>query len=212
MVKKAFIVFAGIDGSGKTTHAVSLLKELQREAINSIYFRPRDISLIPTFLRNLLKSYPNVSPRNITISNKFGNFSGKNILKALFLTIPFWIYALIVYYIWMRPLRYKKVVICDRYFFDWFYNLWGNASIALTRLLPKPDIVFLLDVPVIIAFSRMHSALDRQVPPGYYESLRNWYLMLARQQGFFIVDSSGDFEEVKGIIKKHVVRMLGGNS
>jgi thymidylate kinase len=153
-----------------------------------------------------------VSPRNATISNKFSNFSGKSILKALFLTIPFWVYALIVYCTWIRPLQHKKVVVCDRYFFDWFYNLWGNMSIALTRLLPKPDMVFLLDVPVTIAFSRMHSTSDRQIPLSYYESLRNWYLTLAKQRGFFVIDSSGDFEEVKTVIKKHVVRVLRSNS
>jgi thymidylate kinase len=212
MVKKVFIVLTGIDGSGKTTHAVSLSKELQRETINSIYFRPRGITIIPTFLRGLLKSYPNLSPRNVAMSKKADNFSGRNILRALFLTIPFWIYALIVYYAWIRPLRSKKVVICDRYFFDWFYNLWGNASIALTHLLPKPDIVFLLDVPVNIAFSRMHSIADKQISLSYYESLRCWYLMLAKQQGFFIVDSTGDFKDVKGIIEKLVMRMLRGGS
>jgi thymidylate kinase len=103
------------------------------------------------------------------------------------------------------------VVVCDRFFFDWFYNLWGNASIALVRLLPKPSIAFLLDVPVTVAFSRMHYPLDKQVRLSYYESLREWYLMLARRQNFFIIDSSSKFEEVKDTIKKYVISMLGSN-
>jgi len=211
----AFICFIGIDGSGKTTHALALCRELSGKGINCAYVRPRyaPLRFIPSALRKWINAHIHISPKNIRIgckTRKSYNSQSVGILKFP-LTISFFIYALITYFLSIRPLLHKSMVICDRYFFDWLYNLWGNTSMALIRLLPKPDIAFLLDVPTTIAFSRMYYALDRQIPLSYYESLRKWYLMLARQQGFFIVDSSGDFEEVKGIIKKHVVSTLGGN-
>jgi len=213
--KGALIFFIGIDGSGKTAHALTLCKELSEKRIRCTYVRPRYalFRLIPSVLREWVDRRPHISPRNITIScktQKSSNGRSIGVLKIL-ITIPLLVYAFITYFLTIRPLLDEFIVICDRFFFDWFYNMWGNVSTALIRLLPRPDIAFLLDVPVTIAFSRMHYALDRQIPLGYYESLRNWYLMLARQQGFFIVDSSGDFEEVKCIIKRHVVSTLGGN-
>jgi len=206
------IFFIGIDGSGKTAHALALCRELSRKGIRYVYVRPRDalFRFIPLVLRGWIDRHPHISPRNITISRKTQSYKHSQSVGILKIpvTIFFLIYAFIAYFLSIRSLRSEFVVVCDRYFFDWFYNLWGNASMALIRILPKPDIAFLLDVPTTIAFSRMHYVMDKEISPEYYGSLRDWYLTLARQQSFFIINSSGDFEKTMGIILNHLINIL----
>jgi len=207
----ALIFFEGIDGSGKTTHALALHEELSKRGVKCVYVRPAEaiLTFVPSVLREYINKHPRISPRNITLSRKRHRFNSRyvDILKIP-VTIFFLAYAFIAYFLSIRSLRSNFIVICDRYFFDWFYNLWGNASITLIRLLPKPDIAFLLDIPVTIAFSRMHYAIDKEISPEYYESLRDWYLTLARQQSLFIIDSSREFEKTKGIILNYVINAL----
>jgi thymidylate kinase len=205
---KAFIVFTGIDGSGKTLHAKLLSQELQKRGLSSVYFRPRDLSLVPNFIKKLLEKHPNLSPRNITMAKEYSKFNGRDILKAILLTVPFLLYSLIVYYLWIYRLRRKYIVVCDRYFFDWFYNLWGNNSSILVRLLPQPNAVFLLDISPGIALSRMHDVFDKKVPLAYYEALRNWFLELGKELGFLTIDSSRKLEEVKSLILSHTANLL----
>lgn len=209
---KAFIVFTGIDGSGKTFHATSLSRELKKIGIPNVYLKPRDVSLVPSFIGKWLERHPHLSPRNITISSEVNRSNSKSILKALCLTIPFLTYALIIYFVWIRLFRSKQVVICDRYFFDWFYNLLGDASIALLYLLPKPDVVFILDVPVKVALRRMHDSFDKKLSEEYYESLRAWLLVIGKRLGFFVIDSAESIEKVKNRILDYTLNILSNDN
>jgi thymidylate kinase len=126
------------------------------------------------------------------------------ILIASFLT-----YAYLSYIPILRQLSKKSIVICDRYFFDWIFHLFGETSVNLVSLLPKPDLVLLLDIPVSLAFKRMSYAEDRNKPADYYESLRNWYQTVAERIGFVTIDASEEFENTKKQITDRVMPLLG---
>jgi len=208
-----FICFIGIDGCGKTTHALALCRELSGKGNKCVHIRSRYALLrfAPLVLRRWIDKH--LSPRKITISyrtQKTHKARSMDIFKIP-LTLFLLTYAFFTYFLCIRPhLRGSTVVVCDSdgYFFDWFYNLWGSTAVALTRILPKPDLAFLLDVPVAVAFSRMLYAGDKSISREYYESLQDWYLALTRQEGFHVIDSSGSFEKTKGLILDYVTFYL----
>jgi thymidylate kinase len=196
------ICFVGIDGSGKTSHALALHKEFSNRNINSVYVRPRYALLrfVPSVLRRRVQLDSSFSPRLITISS--GNRKALKIRRFLKvpLTAMLFAYAFLTYFLCIRPLLRNSIVVCDRYFFDLFYNLWGDSSLALVRMLPSPDAAFVFDVPVAVGFSRMHSEDDKRISQEYYNKLRRWYLRLARQEKFIVVDSSSDFERNRQLV------------
>lgn len=171
------------------------------------------LQFMPQLLRNWVDKHTRLSPRNITLPTLMGQ-DYKSSRPIGFLKIPlsllFIIYAFLTYFITIRPFLKKFVVVCDRYFFDLFYNLWGNVSHVLIDLLPRPAVVFLLDAPAPVAFSRMHSVEDKAISRRYYEVLRNWYLTLASRNNFFVMDASIDFEKTKKCILNHVMVFLEG--
>ena len=210
------ICFVGIDGSGKTTHALALCRELSAKGINCMYVRPRYALLrfLPSIFREWGDKHTYISPRNIMIPSEIQKTRKVSRYVRIFkipLTLFFLIYASFTYFLDIRPLLSEFIIVCDRYFFDWLYNLWGKVATALTHLLPKPNLVVLLDIPVATALSRMHDIEDKSISPNYYRSLQSWYLVLARQREFFVIDSSSDFEKTKQQILNRILIYLGSD-
>jgi len=210
---RPFICLIGIDGSGKTAHARILFIELIKSGISCVHVSSRSslLQLMPCSLRSWLEKNAHIGPRNMTLpSLKERGFKSSrcNILFRIPLSLFFIIYTLLTYLITIRPLLRKYVVVSDRYFYDLFYNLWGDASFALVRMLPKPTIGFLLDLPVPTALSRMHSLEDKKIPQKYYELLRKYYLAIAKQNNLHIIDNSVDFEKSSKCILVHVKAFL----
>lgn len=206
---EAFICFVGIDGSGKTTHTLNLKKHLLARGYRCVYLRPR---------YELIRSVSRYASERIGISEiilsprmRKMNFwvNTSLIILKIPLILLFLMYAFLTYFVIIKPRLREFVVVCDRYFFDWFYKICGKGSLGVLRLLPKPHLTFLLDLPIAFAFSRMNSAFDKKVPPDYYESLREWYLALAKQQSFILVDSGADLEETQALILNYVISYLG---
>jgi thymidylate kinase len=206
-----FICFIGIDGSGKTTHAQALLRALSERNLNVIHVSPRSslmYLLLPERLRRSVKG-THVRPRNLMIQ-KMKVFPRVNIFMN-FLIVPTLMYVFLTYLLTIKPLLKKFVVVCDRYFYDLLFSLFGKKALLLVGLIPKPYLGILLDLPVDQAFTRMHDMEDKRVPYDFYEKLRKWYIALAKQQGFLIVDSTDEFEKVHKKILNFCIQRLGIN-
>ena len=195
------VCLIGLDGSGKTRHALTLQKVLKRKGFQCALVTPRSalIKHMPSLIRRWIDQHGHLSPRNLTaFSNKRPSLLHH--LKAfplnLVLSLCYIGYGLATYLVCIKPyLREKRtIVILDRYFYDSFYNLWGHLSVYLIKALPSPDLVFVLDIPASQAFKRMHSVEDKSIPYEYYEQLRQWYIFLGTQRNFLLVDTSDDFE------------------
>jgi thymidylate kinase len=208
-----FICVTGIDGSGKTTHALSLCKELLLNGVECVYARPEYMLMkfFPSRLQKWIytrfdtRSKPIVAP----VKSRMRSSGGRNLsFLGLLLAFLFLFYSFATYRLLIRSLRNRFTLICDRYFFSWFYNACGEFATALVHLIPKPDLVILLDTSVTLAFSRMHDCKDKVVPLRYYRLLRDWYVTVARREGFLIVDSGGDLEETKKEIQRLVTPLL----
>jgi len=125
------------------------------------------------------------------------------------LTLAFLIYVLLAYMIMFKSrVARASVLICDRYFYDWIYYLDKKRSTVLTKLVPKPDLIFLLDVGVPEAFSRMHSLEDKRFSAEYYSFLRKWYLTLAKEYDFKVIKSIRDFSKTQRAIFQDTISLL----
>jgi thymidylate kinase len=217
-MKKGIVVcFIGIDGSGKTSHAKSLSTNLAISGLASFRIRPEYLlsNCLPHSLMNWISTNI-LSSSKMKIVERWHQKDARtrgsvrsHIFKAL-------MNAGLLFYAWFMHELVVKVrlsrysMIYDRYFYDWIFYLNGNRFDSLVRIVPKADLVFLLDLEVPEAFSRMHWKKDKEFPSEYYSSLRNWYLTLARYYGFVIVDCARHFDETSFAILDNTLRLLKG--
>lgn len=205
--KNVLVCFLGIDGSGKTSNAIRLSRQLSRTGISSVYVRPDDLltKSVPKALVQWVSNHFFASSKknidrptthgNTNSSTRFSNRMVKTLALGAFL-----VYSWTAYLLTVKTRLQKKVIVSDRYFYDWAYFLGRGYSDILVRLIPQPDVVFVLDLTVREAFSRMHSENDKEFSPTYYNSLRIWYLALATNNGFFVVNSGSELKKTENDI------------
>jgi dTMP kinase len=156
------IVFTGIDGSGKTTHAKLLTKYLNERGVTSRYVH----LLEPNFKiaewmserigrKVLSKENELFSKKGSGVRQKFT----RRLMKALGLL--FLLRGM--YQSWMKLIRNRdfSVMVFDRYAYDDFIRtLWkyGDSfeglALSLMIFIPRPDLVFNLTLPPEEAWRR----------------------------------------------------------
>ena len=95
--KKIFIVFEGIEGSGKTSHSLSLVKKLKFLKIPCIYLREPGGSKEAECIRNFLLKNENKKFNSITDTLLYLAARNENFLRKI------------------KPFYKKKIIICDRF-------------------------------------------------------------------------------------------------
>lgn len=168
-----FICIEGIDGSGKTTHARTLVKRLCSSGYDAIYTTEPTRYSLPG--RKLRESF--FAPERLPVEEEFRLFLEDRIIHLKDEVIP--------------QLEDNKIIITDRYYFssvayqgsrglDWKYILEENLKVALV-----PDIVVVLDIPVKVAIERIAS--DRTEGVNIFEKeeslqkVREIYMLLANE-------------------------------
>ena len=217
--KNILICVSGIDGSGKTTLARRLISLLKKHDTPTVYAwgsheqfvsRPL-VALAQTFFLSREKRNKDYGEYEKSIGKTLGN----SVLSALYRGL-----VLIEYYAQMSwkvrlPLLLGKNVVTDRYVYDFAINLsiqLGSSEEQLEdsirrlfSFLPKPDVVFLADVPAEIAFQR-----KKDIPVlDYVAKRRTIYLKLAEQFGFRIVDASRTVDELSDLMLNSVLLTFG---
>jgi len=197
MKKSHLICFTGVDGSGKTTHAKSLLYYLETKGYACKYVwgasRPVLSYVFLVFARSLgywKETKENVytdpleyAPREL--AEKLGKF------WRLSVFIDFQIKTLVK----IRPhLVLGKIVVLDRYFYDLLMDLGVSKILSegfirrISETLPRPQMTFLFDAPPSLTAQRR--GLSLQDLPAKRET----FLQMGQRFQFYIVDSSQDFE------------------
>ncbi|MEK9209541.1 MAG: dTMP kinase [Patescibacteria group bacterium] len=125
-----FIVFEGLDGSGQSTQAALLKKELEEKNIPALLTKePTDRPPIGTLVRQILKKEIVVNPQ--TLQFLFCADRGEHLEKEI-----------------TPALEKGNWVISDRYFYSTLaygaLDLDFNWLLKLNEKFLKPDIVFLL--------------------------------------------------------------------
>ena len=136
------IAIEGLDGSGKTTQARLLVERLNAGGHQARYIRPLFI-----FMKEDSAS-ERISPRRARVG-------GSNIFKRVALGMAGYLYALACYFKMRFGMGKGKLIICDRYFYQFFLDLFGRSGVRVAAMFPRPDMVFFLDAELDILYSRM---------------------------------------------------------
>lgn len=214
------ICFTGIDGTGKTTHALELARALNQDGIPGQYVRT---FFNPLLLRPAYQLAKRLFIRGRDIHRDYNEYtrSTKHLFRLSFLEVPFR-YSYFAEY-WLHifprvrwPLFRGRCAVLDRYAYDAVVGLAADlgyppqqAIRLLPRcwsFLPKPDIVFLMDLPEEVAFQRKTDTPSL----AYLQARRRLYLDLAQSDGMVVLDSSRDFQENQAEVQRRVRRLLTG--
>ncbi len=210
----SFVCLVGIDGSGKTTHAKSLVRFLSTEGCSAAYVRAASRPVISLAFFGAMKAlgYWKTTKKGMytdplefapaKIRSKLG------VIWRLLLFVDFQIKTLIT-------VRFQLVrgvlLVADRYVYDVIMELEVSSlstplfESLLLRTVPKPSVTFLLDVPEKIARSR------RNIPIQQLLRRKIVLLKMARTYNFVVVDASRDLAANRARIQADAVRLLQVN-
>lgn len=219
MKKGLLICFTGVDGGGKTTLAKSLQASLSKRGLKSIYVYSRMKAILSKpvgvlgriFLlrgRNYYRDYKGYSSAKSKIFRSgFLSTAYRNLLFADYLIQLFFKVRL--------PLALGYVVVGDRYLYDMvIIDLALDLNYSADRasrtvesafsVVPRPDLVFLIDVPEETAYARKTDvpALD------YLTRVRGFFLEIGARQEMVKLDGSQPLASVQAAVEEEVSKLL----
>jgi dTMP kinase len=199
-----FIVVEGIDGSGKSTMAARVARELARRGRRVIRTREPGGTPIGEEIRSVL-----LDRRNSEMAP----------LTELFLYMAS--RAQLVDQVIRPALRRGMDVVCDRYYYSTAAYQGAAGGLGIGAVLEvavkiarfeRPDLVALLDLSPAQARRRSGDRRDRVERKGraYQERVRRGFLALARRDGrrFRVIDASRPEDEVFEDLRGAVDRVL----
>ena len=198
MKKGIFIVFEGLDGSGKSIQITMLRDWLKKKRINAIITKEPTDNITGNILKLTLRM-EKLAPQ--TDALLFAADRAEHIDKII-----------------KENLKKGKVIIQERYVYaNIAYQTAQGVSERFVKNINdfamKPDLVFLLDVPAELALQRNWNVL--YFTPGKFEKsiqfnekVRKKYLELARKYGLHVIDATKPQEEIFDEVVKKVSQVL----
>lgn len=193
-MKRLFISFEGMEGSGKSTQVGILSGKLREKGIDVVVTREPGGTRIGEQIREITHSRDNV---DITAASEAYLMAASRAQTVREIIRP----ALIA----------GKVVIADRFFdsslaYQGYGREFGEERIAVLNELATdgimPDITFFLDVTPKLGFTRRNGTkkidrLDLQ-PPDFYERVYEGYQKMANKykDRFIVVDGKKSIEDI----------------
>jgi thymidylate kinase len=190
------VAIEGVDGCGKTTQAKMLGDRLKKEGYETTCVRP--IYVLLNLIRLGEEDKNSVSPRRARVSNE-----KSPIMQRTLMSLFGYPYALVTY-IHMKLMSRNKIVVCDRYFYQFFFDLFGDWSENVTKFFPKADVTFFLDGNLDLFYSRMNDSFDVSVDRDYYMAVLNLYRRISQKYGFIQVDANLNKESINDIMFMHL--------
>ena len=208
--KPLFIVFEGVEGSGKSFQSKKLYQKLIKNKIQTILTREPGGTKSAELIRNLiLKDY-----FKKTTKEKFDKYTdtllylaarNEHILNKI------------------KPaLKKKKVVICDRFIDSTIaYQVYGKRvnynfiKIIHNQILGnlKPDLTFILKVSTKSSRKRLSERKSKNrydnFPQSFYDKAQKSFLKIAKnKKNYFIFDSSKNDDQIENKIFQIVSKKL----
>lgn len=191
-----WLAFIGPDGCGKS----SVIEAIEAD------FAPAFQKVVCRHLRP--KALPAKRADGLPVTDPHGQPVRGNlysVAKILYLFLDYWIG-------YLRRVRSEmvrtKLVTFDRYFYDILVDprrvLYGGPRWLprmLSHLIPRPELVFLLDAPVDVLWSRKQEVQYDEVVRQQRE-----YLELARRiPGAIVIDASKSLQEVTFQVEREII-------
>ncbi|MFH1424988.1 MAG: dTMP kinase [archaeon] len=181
------IVFEGIDGCGKSTHAELLTEFLKEHGKEVLHTAEPSHGQIGKLLREYLRQdAPPLVDTMLFIADRAEHVEQE-----------------------IKPaLEQGKTVICERYTYSTIaYQAAQGLDMewlkSLNSFAPKPDIVILLDVPPEVGAGRTTTE-EKFENTEFLTKVRGNYLKLAEESGFKIIDASREVDLVQDEIRNLV--------
>ncbi len=199
MAKGPFIVFEGIDGSGKSTQAALLARALEARGIPVLLTREPSDSAAGQRLKRLAKE----GRKGISLDEEIGLFQEDRREHCAHAILP--------------ALAAGMAVVCDRYWYSTvaYQGALGANPEAIEREsrreFPAPDLVVYLDISPQAGLERIRKNRAEGLAPAYEKAaflekaVRNY----ARQvgPGWLKLDAPRPQEELAGEILKAVLAL-----
>ena len=192
--KKRFIVFEGIEGSGKSSHSLHLLKKLKSLRVPCVYLREPGGSSESENIRDFLLKHDNRNFKPLTDTLLYLAARNENFISKI------------------KPFYKKKVIICDRFIDSTLayqhYGLGVKKDIInyINKQIIgniKPDYTFLMHLEVNSSILRIS---NRKITNRYdkfkksfYKRVQRGFVKISKQNKskYMIVDSLNDFNQNK---------------
>ena len=145
-----------------------------------------------------------VSPRRAHVSKILNKklFRMRRALMSL-LGYP---YAIATYIFMKFYLGRNKIIVCDRYFYQFFFDLFGDWSKNIIKIFPRPDITFFLDGDLDLFYSRMGNSFDASVDRDYYTEVISLYRRISQKYGFIQIDANLNKEAINDVMFMHLTK------
>ena len=203
--KKIFIVFEGIEGSGKSSHSLSLVKKLKSLKVSCVYLREPGGTKEAECIRNFLLKNENKKFDSLTDTLLYLAARNENFLRKI------------------KPFYKKKIIICDRFVDSTLaYQHYGlgvkkhfinfvNKEIMGTI---KPDYTFLMYLNVTESILRISSRKINNrydnFKKSFYKKVQNGFLKISNKNKskYMIINSSNKFKTNQTIIFHQVKKLI----
>ncbi len=198
-----FITFEGIEGSGKSTQVKLLHKYFLDKNIPAILTREPGGTKLAEEIRSLLVN-GDVDKMDGVCEVLLNFAARRNHIEKL-----------------IKPALAKgEIVICDRFFDSTIaYQSFGqNVDLGLIQKVQeaaigrfKPDITFLIDIDVEVAFERIKNRAENnryeKMDKGFHQKVRKGFLEIAKSDSrIVVIDGNLDEKEIhEEIVNKLIV-------
>ena len=193
--KGLFIVFEGIDGSGKSTCMDAVASELGKDTDVIITAEPTKDKI-----GMLIRSSPELLPETEALLFTADRADHTQTIKK-----------------WLKE---GKTVLCDRYFASTLaYQAakLNGKSVEMSwlrtmnmKVIAEPDITFLFDIDPGTGLERVEARGSRSKfeDTDYLRDVRKNYLKLAEEYGFTVIDASASKEKVVADVMTHILKAI----
>ena len=208
MYKKIFVVFEGIDGSGKTSHSLKIANKIKSLKIPCLHLREPGGSNEAEKIRKFLLKNSNSGFNSLTDTLLYLSARNENVLKKI------------------KPYYKKKIIICDRYVDSTIaYQHYGfGVKKKIINFLNKeitgkirPDFTFLMHSSVNRCISRTtkkkrNNRYDR-FNANFYKKVQSGFLKISKKnkKKYMIIDSSRSFIDNQKIILSKIYKLMHYN-
>ena len=203
--KNFFIVFEGIEGSGKTSHSLSLVKKLKSLKVPCVYLREPGGSKEAECIRDFLFKKENNKFDSLTDTLLYLAARNENFLKKI------------------KPLYKKKIIICDRFIDSTLaYQHYGlgvkkNFINFINKEIMgsiKIDYTFLMYLNVDKSISRMSNRkkLNRydKFEKSFYKKVQKGFIKISskKKSKYMIINSSNAIKKNREVIFNQVKKLM----
>ncbi|OGO21364.1 MAG: hypothetical protein A2144_03825 [Chloroflexi bacterium RBG_16_50_9] len=193
------IGLSGVDGSGKTTAAIAVMKKIQASGQEVTYHHELDFILLRPMFRLFTRLMGKKAANNARENLITGAEKGRPVVSDIYYLL-IWLDNLLAYAYFKLK---RGTIIHDRWLYDFttFFDHKFYRNRLIRRLFisfPRPDVYILLTVPEEIAFQRKKGEIGHlHHDVKYYRDMAALALENARRCGCDgIIDASRPVEKV----------------